>query len=921
MIGATFCSGIGAPEMAAPWVDWRLASEIEPFPRAVLQQRFGYRLPEEHNQGDPLLWGDMTEITPALMRDRGIPLPELVVAGTPCFTAGHMVLTMRGPVPIEDIRPGDMVATHKGRFRPVLRVGSKAAEVGEWRGVGQSSAITCTPDHPFYVAEDTSRTTRISGKSVRIPGCGGMEWRAADKTPGAFWSALTAFEAPKVTIPTPHGMSRADVMRLLGWYLGDGWVRNWGTKKAIILGLSVAKVEAFRKSFPMLDQADTDGGTVRRIAIGCTDLCEWIEAHLGCGAENKTVPGWLLADPDRAEVFSGYIATDGHVAPNGTVTANSVSERLARGMAGLAQTLGYVANVTRVATPPETKIDGRVVSQRDYFSCRMFPAEISRKSRMCHGYLLRKVQSFQLIARATVFNIEVAEDNSFTVNGAVVHNCQAFSVAGLRKGTEDARGNLTLKFVEIVHELVAARPDGKLAVLWENVPGVLSDKGNAFGCFLGGLVGAVDALLPEPKPADGKSSSFWKWHPERNWPVLDDDGEETGEFESIPAHHRCTWPGEGMVQGPRARAAWAVLDAQYFGVAQRRRRVFVVVDFGNCVDPAAVLLEPDRLRGDTPPRRETGQGSASHAAQGVAIRGREAGGTAELSGAVSTALRASQGGGDKPHVLAPTDVAPTIPARTNGGGGLGTDFDCDGGLITSHDPAATLQTTCDDYSRADGFNMVAHVEPAVTHSLRGEGFDASEDGTGRGTPLVPVAFDCKGTEVQHDQSGVSPPLRSMGHNNSHQNAGGHAAIAIQERAVCENPDAGPDGAGFRDDYAAYTLEARTVPQEVAFQERGRADGRSLEHQDEVAYALTAPNGGGRAQERNIATPWAVRRLTPTECHRLQGFPDGHCAVTYRGKPAADGPQYKALGNSMAVPCVGWILDRIKISHEQMRNAA
>ena len=84
MIGATFCSGIGAPEVAAPWVDWRLASEIEPFPRAVLAERFGYVVPVDQNQGEPLLLGDMASITPDLWREHGIPLPNIVVAGTPC---------------------------------------------------------------------------------------------------------------------------------------------------------------------------------------------------------------------------------------------------------------------------------------------------------------------------------------------------------------------------------------------------------------------------------------------------------------------------------------------------------------------------------------------------------------------------------------------------------------------------------------------------------------------------------------------------------------------------------------------------------------------------------------------------------------------------------------------------------------------
>lgn len=423
MIGLTLCSGIGAPETAAPWVDWRFAAEIEPFPRAVLQQRFGYKTPEDHNQGEPLLWSDMTEASPDLLRSRGVPLPDLVVAGTPC---------------------------------------------------------------------------------------------------------------------------------------------------------------------------------------------------------------------------------------------------------------------------------------------------------------------------------------------------QAFSVAGARKGLADVRGNLTLKFVEILHAIVAARPDGKLAVLWENVPGVLSDKGNAFGCFLGGLVGALDAL----SAPDGG-----------------------------------TWPSEGMVEGPRARLAWAVLDAQWFGVAQRRRRVFVVVDFGGAIDPAAVLLEPDRLRGDHPPRRETGQ------------------------------------------------VAPTIPARSSGGGGLGTDFDCDGGLIHTFD-----RQSSGEYGEAPVASTISARDykgaaDLVAHTLRGEGFDASEDGTGRGTPLVPVAFDCKGTEVQFTTDGSHPTLRSMGHNKSHQNAGGHAAVA---------------------------------------------------------------------------TPWAVRRLTPTECERLQGFPDGHTEIAWRGKAPADcpdGPRYKALGNSMAVPCIKWILDRINVSAEIERRIA
>ncbi|MDG3089189.1 hypothetical protein P7F88_25335 [Vibrio hannami] len=131
------------------------------------------------------------------------------------------------------------------------------------------------------------------------------------------------------------------------------------------------------------------------------------------------------------------------------------------------------------------------------------------------------------------------------------------------------------------------------------------------------------------------------------------------------------------------------------------------------------------------------------------------------------------------------------------------------------------------------------LEQFVTHALRGEGFDASEDGTGRGTPLVPIAFDCKGTEVQNDASGVSPPLRSMGHSQSHTSTGGRAAIAIQERAVADNPDTGPQGAGYRTDDAAYTLEARNKVQAVAFAQNTRDEVRLQGGDGGICGALSA----------------------------------------------------------------------------------
>jgi DNA (cytosine-5)-methyltransferase 1 len=259
--------------------------------------------------------------------------------------------------------------------------------------------------------------------------------------------------------------------------------------------------------------------------------------------------------------------------------------------------------------------------------------------------------------------------------------CQAFSVAGLRNSLDDARGNLSLTFVGIanaIDHVRSVRSDSPAIVFWENVPGVLSTKDNAFGCFLGALAGEDDPIIPP--------------------------GEK--------------WTNAGCVYGPQRAVAWRVLDAQYFGVAQRRRRVFVVASARDDFDPAAVLFEFDSVRRDTAPSRETGQAIA--------------------------------------------------PCVTNG-----------------------------------------------------------------------------------------PPFSRTGN----------------ERVEAE----------------AMVVVARMV----AFGE----------------YSVDA-NSPAPA----LLTAMAVRRLTPVECERLQGFPDNYTNIPWRKKDESpDGPRYKALGNSWAVPNVRWIGQRIQES--------
>ncbi len=212
-----------------------------------------------------------------------------------------------------------------------------------------------------------------------------------------------------------------------------------------------------------------------------------------------------------------------------------------------------------------------------------------------------------------------------------------------------------------------------------------------------------------------------------------------------------------------------------------------------------------------------------------------------------------------------------------GGGGLGTDFDCGGGLVASR-VSPTLRSggnkTGGDHRvptwipskhSAIALPLLANsnnsfdntLETYVTHALRADGFDASEDGTGRGTPLVPAVAPC------------------LTQNYSKQ------------------PDNSDTNAG-----------PMLVP--TAFNLRGQDGGAQPEVADKAR--LRSASGGS---SRSYVAGQAVRRLTPRECERLQGFEDDYTLVTHRGKPAADGPRYKALGNSMAVPVVRWIGERIR----------
>lgn len=402
--------------------------------------------------------------------------------------------------------------------------------------------------------------------------------------------------------------------------------------------------------------------------------------------------------------------------------------------------------------------------------------------------------------------------------------CQAFSIAGLREGLSDDRGQLTLSYVELANAIDAKRRERgepEAIIVWENVPGVLSSKDNAFGCFLAGLAGESSEL----QPSGGK------------------------------------WTHAGCVSGPQRVIAWRVLDAQFFGVAQRRRRVFVVASARKGFDPAEVLFEFDSVRRDSAPRRETQKAVAALTARGVGTCG------------------------------------------------------------------------ADDNQAQAGHLIAQCANGDVSHTLKGEGFDGSEDGTGRGVPVVAfgggntaghidVATACTAHGIRLDFDtetfavhGTQDPdtnrelAHTLGRNNGQENA--CIAFSYKDNGADATSDLSPTiRAGNHDKSHANSGQPPAIA--YAFKAGQGAKTGGIGYAEEQSPTLTSASSGTNLAPA-VMHGIAVRRLTPIECERLQGFPDNHTLIGWRGKDATecpDGPRYKAIGNSMAVPVMRWIGERI-----------
>lgn len=477
--------------------------------------------------------------------------------------------------------------------------------------------------------------------------------------------------------------------------------------------------------------------------------------------------------------------------------------------------------------------------------------------------------------------------------------CQAFSFAGLRGGTTDPRGALSLAFCKLADDI---DPD---FVCWENVKGVFSDKGNAFGHLLGALAGESQPLVAP----GGK------------------------------------WSHAGYVLGPRRRIAWRLFDAQYSGVPQRRSRLFLVGCPTGGADPREILFEQvsggqtDRPSGTPREGHVSPLAASSHGrAFSVAFRGRENGEECEVGDQVSNCLRAATGGSDKAYALVDDGVRPSIR--------LLTPLECER-LMGFPDQRINIRCYLDHQKnlvRAEIQNhksrkFVENVEPGklFPHAInvannsstpqaefvRHAGLVAHvnlDNGTARmrrhhNAPkpsfdangasqsewsLLPEQADAFARLLVHMnqtaariiQTGVAESVANETCFSDHGN--GSSIVPLSGRETNENVNG---------------AEKNTYPEQKCFTFITSPDGPNILISDSVSKTLCS--SALRAIAGSIRETIEIGSLLEIEVE----ITAGHTLVPFRGKPASDSVRYKAIGNSLNVADVRWIGEQIAFSQQ------
>ena len=417
---------------------------------------------------------------------------DLFTYSSPCFVAGTLVLTTRGFKPIEEVTTSDYVTTHRSDSQRVLRIGSRPfVYIVRVKGMCIDE-ILCTPNHPFYVRE-MYRHGHKWQRAFREP-----QWKEAAKlTTSDYlgipvnractipeWNGVTlhygghdTFQVNKISemLNSPH------FWYILGQYVGDGWTREDDLHKQVIFACSDRNEQTLKEALEQLgfNPTVTDKDkSCRRYTINSKELVAFVDRY-GHGAANKRIDYDTLCLPVTllSKFLQGYTDSDGCRSPkNNEYKIATISRELAYGVQQIVAKVHHrPSRVYKVAMPSKTKIEGREVNQRDFYQV-VWHTDVRKQDKAFYedGYIWYPCNGVEQTDRQeTVYNMEVATDNSYTANGTIVHNCQDISQAGKQMGLKEGSDTRSALLWRVADAVEVLRPK---YLLQENVAALVSQK-------------------------------------------------------------------------------------------------------------------------------------------------------------------------------------------------------------------------------------------------------------------------------------------------------------------------------------------------------------------------------------------------------------------------------------------------------------
>lgn len=424
---------------------------------------------------------------------------DLLTGGVPCFISGTKVLTEKGYKNIEDVILEDKLLTHTGKFQEIINLQRKKynGDLYDIKLKYHPENIQCTEEHPFYVRE---KITKYVNSRI-VVSYGEPKWKKANelKINDYFGMVINTDEIihelmiyrlinrnTNTTTNETFRLDKPEYWWMMGYFIGDGWLeedkKNDGrlrhTIKFSINNNDEKEVsERIQKVIPIVDKK-SDSGKCKK--FGCHNYI-WFQIlqQFGKYAHSKIIPEWVQKAPKEfiKEFINGYIKADGNMTKNGiqqgTIQITTVSYNLAYGVQRLLLKLGYIFSINKSIRPKTYIIQGRTVNQRDTYQIRGKFNENRYSTFIEDNYVWYKPskinkKQIDIENPIEVYNFEVKNDNSYIVYNTIVHNCQSYSVAGERKGLDDPRGDLMLKFVKLVETV-----EPKIFMI-ENVKGLIS---------------------------------------------------------------------------------------------------------------------------------------------------------------------------------------------------------------------------------------------------------------------------------------------------------------------------------------------------------------------------------------------------------------------------------------------------------------